>query len=376
MTDASAADTHFMAHALELARRAWGQTHPNPMVGAVLVCGGEVIGEGWHRADGQPHAEIEALSQLGESAPKGTTLYVTLEPCSTAGRTGACTDAIQRAGIECVVIGAVDPNPAHAGRGIEVLRQAGIDVRSGVCAEDCEDLNLIFNHWIVDQTPLFTAKMAMTLDGKFAAASGHSQWVTSSAARADVMRWRRYFPAIGVSANTVLQDDPRLTSRLGDEEFCPRRIILDRQLKTVQAAQQPKLFSDPFVDRTILVCLESADPAAREKTRALDLELWVLPQDGAHIDWAALRERCGEAGLYGVYFETGPGLATEVLEQARVDYCFIYQAAKFMADAGAKGIGSSRYTETMHEALELDAVRHEVFDRDVLTRGFLKKCNS
>lgn len=371
--DSTSEDVQFMRRALELARRAWGQTHPNPMVGAVLVRDGEVIAEGLHRADGQPHAEKEALAQLDGPAPKGTTIYVTLEPCSTAGRTGACTDAIRRAGIERAVIGAVDPNPAHAGRGLEVLRQGGIEVRSGVCAEECEDLNLIFNHWIVHRMPLFAAKMAITLDGKFAAASGHSRWVTSAAARADVMRWRRYFPAIAATANTVLQDDPRLTSRLGDTEFCPRRIILDRQLKTVQAAQQPKLFSDPFVDQTILVCLESADAAAREKAASLGLELWVLPQDRGHIDWSVLRECCRKAGLYGVYVETGPGLATEVLEEARVDYCFIYQSPKFMADSAAKGIGSFRQTESMNEALALDAVRHEVFDQDVLTRGFLKK---
>ncbi|MFP4156519.1 MAG: bifunctional diaminohydroxyphosphoribosylaminopyrimidine deaminase/5-amino-6-(5-phosphoribosylamino)uracil reductase RibD [Opitutales bacterium] len=373
MSVPSVEDVHFMDRALGLARCGWGATHPNPMVGAVLVCGGEVIAEGWHRADGQAHAEKAALSRLGGSAPPGTTMYVTLEPCSTEGRTGACTDAIREAGIERVVVGAVDPNPAHAGRGLDVLRQAGIEVRSGVCAEACEDLNLIFNHWIVQRTPLFAAKLAMTLDGKFAAASGHSRWVTSSLARADVMRWRRYFPAIGVSARTVLEDDPRLTSREGADEFCPRRIILDGRLQTVQAARQPKLFSDPFAARNILVCLESADAAVLEKARSLEGELWVLPQDGSHIDWMALRERCREAGLYGVYFEAGPGLATNVLERQLVDYCFVYQAAKFMADGAARGIGSSRRTKTMREALELHEVRHEVFENDHLTRGFLKK---
>jgi diaminohydroxyphosphoribosylaminopyrimidine deaminase/5-amino-6-(5-phosphoribosylamino)uracil reductase len=373
MTVSSAEDEHYMDCALGLARRAWGDTHPNPMVGAVLVCGREVIAEGWHRADGQAHAEKAALSRLGGSAPQGTTMYVTLEPCSTKGRTGACTEAIREAGIKRVVVGAVDPNPAHAGRGIEVLRQAGIEVRSGVCAQACEDLNLIFNHWIVQRRPLFAAKLAMTLDGKFAAASGHSRWVTSSLARADVMRWRRYFPAIGVSARTVLEDDPRLTSREGGSEFCPRRIILDGWLQTIQAQQQPKLLSDPFAAQNILVCLESADVAALEKARSLEGELWVLPQDGQHIDWMVLRERCREAGLYGVYFETGPGLATSAVEGQLVDYCFVYQAAKFMADTAARGMGSSRRTETMREALELHEVRHEVFGNDSLTRGFLKK---
>lgn len=360
-----------MAKALDLARRAWGETHPNPTVGAVITVDGEVIAEGWHRADGQPHAEREALSVLGERAPDGATMYVTLEPCSTAGRTGACTDAIIRAGISRVVIGAIDPNPAHAGNGLNVMRDAGIEVVSGVMAEECDDLNLIFNHWIAEKSPFIAAKMAMTLDGKFAAASGHSQWVTSDAARADVMKWRRYFPAIAVGASTVMEDDPSLTSRIEGSVFCPRRFVFDRHLKTAELSQTPKLYSDEFKSKTVVLCLESSASQNKEKLRELGVELWELPEAKGHIDWTAFRARCAEEGIYGVYVEAGPNLATELIESGRADYLFIYKAPKFMADSAAVGIGSDRKTSNMGEAFQLESVHHEIFGDDVLTRGRL-----
>src|SRR3972149_4946205 len=157
---------HFMRRALAVARQGWGATHPNPMVGAILVEDGEVVAEGFHARTGEPHAEIMVLRNLGRLPRAGATLYVTLEPCSTQGRTGACTSAITAAGLRYVGAGAPAPNPAHAGRGFEVLRAAGIDVTAGVLAEECADLNLLFNHWMTKQTPLLAAKAAVTLDGK------------------------------------------------------------------------------------------------------------------------------------------------------------------------------------------------------------------
>ena len=151
MSSADQSHQAFMAHALKLAQRAWGQTHPNPMVGAVIVEQGQIVAEGWHHAAGQPHAEIEALQALGRKPAEGATIYVTLEPCSSCGRTGACTTAILESGIRNVVVGAVDPNPDHAGQGLALLRAAGVDVVEGLLAQDCTDLNLIFNHWIVQQ---------------------------------------------------------------------------------------------------------------------------------------------------------------------------------------------------------------------------------
>ena len=171
MTSAPDSDTIFMRQAIGLASQAWGQTHPNPLVGALIVEGTEVVAEGWHKGAGQPHAEVEAFAALGRAPAEGAVLYVTLEPCSTVGRTGACTNAIIDCGIRKVVVGAVDPNPAHSGRGLQILREAGVEVEQGILEDECNDLNLIFNHWITNGTPLLAAKMAMTLDGKFAAAS-------------------------------------------------------------------------------------------------------------------------------------------------------------------------------------------------------------
>ena len=361
----------YMARALELARRAWGQTHPNPMVGALIVEQGAVVAEGWHQAAGGAHAEVAALRALGRRPAADATLYVTLEPCSTRGRTGACSDAILAAGIQRVVVGAVDPNPAHAGRGLALLRQAGVEVIEGVCAQECADLNLIFNHWIKQQRPLIAVKMALTLDGKFAAASGHSQWVTGALARADVMRWRRYFPAIAVGANTVLQDDPSLTSRLEDTEWCPQRFVFDRHLKTVAAARLPQLYCDRHRARTTVLCGREADAALRSRLRELGVTVWELPQVRGHLDWQAFRERCAAEGICAVYVEPGPSLASSLLEQRLADYAFIYQAPKFMSDSATPGIGSARHSQSMRDALELHNVRHAIFGDDILTHGHL-----
>ena len=204
-----------MQLALRLARRGYGATSPNPMVGAVLVKGGKIIGHGWHRRAGQPHAEIEALrdAQKHGHSPRGATLYVTLEPCCTHGRTPPCTDAIISAGIKKVVIGATDPNPQHAGKGFKILRRSGIEVVHGILGNACTKLNEAFNHWIVHGTPFVTVKAAMTLDGKIATAGGESKWITGEKARAHGVKLRQGSDAILVGINTILADDPSLTAR-------------------------------------------------------------------------------------------------------------------------------------------------------------------
>ena len=365
-------DAHYMRQALQLAQRAWGQTHPNPLVGAVLVENGTVVAKGWHAAAGQAHAEVAALQALGRQPLAGASLYVTLEPCSTCGRTGACTEAIIQAGLARVVVGALDPNPAHAGRGLAILRAAGIEVVAGVLAEACTDLNLIFNHWITRCTPFIAAKMALTLDGKFAAASGESRWVTGNAARADVMRWRRYFPAIAVGAATVVADNPSLTARLDSGVWCPQRFVFDRSLRTLEREPLPKIFTDSYADKTIIVCLAGVAEAAKARAEELGLQLWCLPERDGYFDWAAFRQRCADTAIYGVFVETGPRLATVLLEARRVDYVFVYQAPKFMSDQMAPGIGSLRDTQLMAAAIHLQQPRFETFAEDRLTRGFIE----
>jgi diaminohydroxyphosphoribosylaminopyrimidine deaminase / 5-amino-6-(5-phosphoribosylamino)uracil reductase len=225
-------DIEFMRLALGLARRGYGATSPNPMVGAVLARGGRVLGRGWHHRVGLLHAEIEALrdaQKLGHN-PRGATLYVTLEPCSTHGRTPPCTDAIMAAGIKRVVVGATDPNPKHAGRAFKILRRAGIEVTHGILGEECTRLNEAFNHWIVRGTPFVTVKAGMTLDGKIATASGESRWITGERARAYGMKLREGADAILVGVNTILADDPSLTLRPAKKTKTSkqlRRIVLD-----------------------------------------------------------------------------------------------------------------------------------------------------
>ena len=330
---------------------------------------GEVVAEGWHRQAGQPHAEVEALRALGRKPDKDATMYVTLEPCSTSGRTGACTDAILESGIRNLVVGAVDPNPHHEGRGLNRLREEGVRVTEGVLAADCSDLNLIFNHWIIRKQPMIAMKVALTLDGKFAAASGNSKWVTGESARADVMRWRRYFPAIAVGANTVLKDDPSLTSRIGDSVKCPQRFVVDRSLKTVFAEPLPKLYSDPYKSQTIVLCSPAATQRSRDKLTQQGIAVWELPEVNRHINLLAFRERCAREGIFGVYFEAGPEMASNLLEQAFVDYIFSYKAPKLLNDSATQGMGSLRSTELMDEAFLLKNVRHAILDEDILIRG-------
>src|SRR5579862_5380532 len=238
-------DIQFMRLALRLARRGYGATSPNPMVGAVLVKNGEIIGHGWHRKAGGPHAEIEALHDAQDQghSPRGATLYVTLEPCCTHGRTPPCTDAIIAAGIKRVVAGATDPNPKHAGRGFEILRRAEIKVVHEILTQECTRLNEAFNHWIVHRTPFVIVKAAMTLDGKIATASGESKWITGEKTRAAGMKLRQDSDAILVGVNTILADDPSLTVRIRTKDGGwrmgkpIRRIILDSAARTPKNAK-------------------------------------------------------------------------------------------------------------------------------------------
>ena len=365
------ADIHigFMSRALEIAQRGWGQTHPNPMVGAVIVENGQIVSEGWHHAVGQNHAEIEAFHALGRKPAPQASLYITLEPCSTVGRTGACTEAIIQSGVRNVIVGAIDPNPAHRGKGFSCLREAGIEVIDGVLSEACEDLNLIFNHWMTQQSPLLAAKIATTLDGKFSAANGHSKWVTGKEAREDVMRWRRLFPAIAVSAATALADNPALTSRLQDAEWCPRRFVFDRQLTTIPRMDSLQLFNDAHARHTTLVCGETVDA---KKALATGIEVWQLPEKAGHINLEAFRQRCAAEGIHAVYLETGPRWTSALLADQSVDYLFHYIAPKYMADSAAPGIGQSRETTSITEAISVHKQRQENFGNDRLIRGWLR----
>jgi diaminohydroxyphosphoribosylaminopyrimidine deaminase/5-amino-6-(5-phosphoribosylamino)uracil reductase len=243
-------DEDFMRAALIEASRGVGHTSPNPAVGAVIVRGGKIVSRGFHRRAGLPHAEIEALHALSKPAlAKGAMIYVTLEPCSTHGRTPPCVSAIIAAGFKRVVIGAIDPNPAHAGRGIELLRAAGIVVTTGVLEKECHALNAAFNHWIVTKTPLVIAKAGMSLDGRLTRPPGEGQWLTNAAARKDAHQLRAQVDAILVGAETVRRDNPRLTVRGVRGARQPWRIVVTRSGNLPKDAH---LFTDEHRERTLI----------------------------------------------------------------------------------------------------------------------------
>lgn len=361
----------FMRRALALARHGWGDTHPNPMVGALIVENGAVVAEGFHAKAGEPHAEIIALQALGRKPAPGATLYVTLEPCCTHGRTPPCTDAIAKAGLTRVVVGATDPNPAHAGQGFEVLRAAGIEVVAGVLAGECTDLNLIFNHWISSGRPLFAAKSGVTLDGKVATRTGDSKWITGEPSRADGHRWRRLFPAIAVGAGTVRADNPRLTARVNGAEWCPWRFVFDGLLRSVADQAMPGVYTDEFRARTIVVTTPHGGLGYVRKLQALGVKTWVLPSASPKVSFPDFRKKCGEEGITGVFFEGGAQLLSELLQVRELDYLFTYHAPVLLADDKGKSLLRGLRTETLAHAIRLAQVRHEAHGDDTLMRGFV-----
>lgn len=359
----------FMRRALELARQGWGTTHPNPMVGAVVVEQGDIVAEGFHEKAGEPHAEIMALTHLGRQPRPGAILYVTMEPCSTAGRTGACVEAIIAAGLRQVVVGAVDPNPVHSGRGLDLLRAAGVQVTAGVLADDCGDLNLIFNHWIVNRTPLIAAKAAVTLDGKIATRTNDSQWITGELARADVHRWRRLFPSIGVGAGTIVNDDPSLTSRVGGTIWCPVRFVFDGLLRTVVEKKLPKVYTDEFKDRTIVVTTPHGGLGYVRKLQALGVQVWNIKSATMRAPLAEFRRLCVEAGIVGVYIEGGAQMISELIQTRQLDHLFVYRAPILLGDDKARTVFKGLRTEKLGNAVQLQSVRHTSFGADQLMHG-------
>ncbi len=367
----SARHERFMRRALELARNAWGRTHPNPMVGALIVEDDEIVAEGFHACDGGPHAERVALDALGRKPKPGATLYVTLEPCSTHGRTGACCAAIREAGIARVVAGATDPNPAHGGNGFNVLREAGIEVITGVLGHECADLNLIFNHNMrTGGEPLIAAKSAMTLDGKIATRAADSKWITGPLARADVMRWRRLFPAIAVGAGTVMADNPRLTSRIeGEAEWCPWRVVFDGLLRTVTTRNMPSLYTDEFRERTIVVTTPHGGLGYVRKLREMGVRVWCMESPTQRSSLGVFRKKCAEEKVTGVYLEGGAQLISEFLQERHIDYLFAYTAPMLFADDRGKSAYSGLRTEHIAQAVRMEDVRHESLGDDFLIRG-------
>lgn len=324
VTHDAASDARFMARALQLARRGVGSTHPNPAVGCVLVRDGEVVGEGFHAYAGTPHAEAHALHAAGAQA-RGATAYVTLEPCAHTGRTPPCADALIAAGVARVVAASRDADPRTAGQGLQRLRDAGIEVESGLMQDAARALNRGFFSRLERGRPFVTLKIAASLDGRTAMASGESQWITGAAARADVHRLRARHHAVMTSAQTVLGDDPMLTVRLADSSTPlrqPDRIVLDTHGRAPAAA---RVFADNGVGRW-LVSGKVHDVAAG---------VTVLPCGivDDHLDLPEALRQLGLAGINDVLVECGSRLAGALLQAQQVDELVLYLAPDLLGDA-------------------------------------------
>ncbi|MBC8001128.1 MAG: bifunctional diaminohydroxyphosphoribosylaminopyrimidine deaminase/5-amino-6-(5-phosphoribosylamino)uracil reductase RibD [Opitutaceae bacterium] len=358
-----------MRSALRLARRGAGETSPNPMVGAVLVKTGKVIGRGFHRRAGQPHAEIEALrdaERRGES-PRGATLFVTLEPCCTHGRTPPCTDAILAAGIKRVVAAATDPNPDHAGRGFKILRRANVVVVSGVLADQATRLNEYFNHWIVHRTPFVVAKAAMTLDGKIATVTGESKWITGEKARAQSMRLRGVVDAILVGINTVLADDPSLTLRGVKRRRPLRRIILDSQARTPLRA---KVVSDEWSKLTTIVVSKSA-PKKRVMALSRRAHVVVAPSNVAGINLSWLLRHLGREGVTSLLVEGGGEVHASFFGQRRVQRAVFFYAPIIVGGRNARRAVAGLGARVRADMLSLHEIEWRRVGEDLMLTGLV-----
>jgi diaminohydroxyphosphoribosylaminopyrimidine deaminase/5-amino-6-(5-phosphoribosylamino)uracil reductase len=344
-----AIDHLHMARALRLAERGLLTTDPNPRVGCVLVKEDRIVGEGWHERSGEPHAEIHALQQAGEQAA-GATAYVTLEPCCHQGRTPPCTEALIAAGVARVVAAMEDPNPQVAGKGLSVLQQAGIDIRSGVLAAEAEKLNAGFVMRMRQGRPRVRCKLAMSVDGRTAMAGGESQWITGEAARRDVHRLRARSSAIMTGIETVLADDPSLTARpeddAGKEIRQPLRVILDSRLRTPLAAG---LLQMP--GKTLLVTGEADTEKALRLTRK-GVEVATLPMQDGRLDLPAVLQYLGALEMNEVHLEAGATLCGAMLQARLIDELVIYMAPHLMGNA-ARGLFALPGLESMEQRVQL-----------------------
>jgi diaminohydroxyphosphoribosylaminopyrimidine deaminase/5-amino-6-(5-phosphoribosylamino)uracil reductase len=360
-------ETGTMRLALRLARRGRGRTSPNPMVGAVLVRDGVIIGRGWHHRAGEPHAEIEALqdAQKRGHSTQGATLYVTLEPCCTHGRTPPCTKAIVAAGIKRVVAGATDPNPRHRGRAFWILRRAGLDVAHGVLAAECERLNEAFNHWIVRRTPFVTVKAAMTLDGKIATAAGESKWITGEKARACGMKLRQGADAILVGINTVLADDPSLTVRDQRSEVSGQRllrIVLDARARTPLSA---KVASDEQAGLTTIVVSRQA-PGRRVAALAKRVRVLVAPDSGGRINLRWLMRKLGAENVTSLLVEGGGEVNASFLEQGLAQRIMFFYAPKILGGRDSRRAVAGEGARGLDEVLNLSDLAWRRLGADLL----------
>lgn len=358
-----------MRQALSLAKKGCGWVNPNPMVGAVIVKNNQIISSGYHQRYGGPHAERNALADCRES-PAGATMYVTLEPCCHQGKTGPCTQAIIQNKIQRVVIGSRDPNPLVCGKGIKLLRQAGIQVTTDVLREECDRLNTIFFHFIQTRTPYVTMKYAMTADGKIATATGDSKWITGEKAREQVHRTRHQYSSIMVGVGTILSDDPLLTCRLPKSRN-PLRIICDTHLRIPWESQVVSTADQvPTLLATCCTDMQKIKPYQDAGCQVIS-----LPSCDGHVDLKALTRYLGTQDIDSVLLEGGMALNWSALSAGIVNRIQAYIAPKIIGGRTAKSPIGGAGIQTLSQAWKLKPVSVRQFGEDLLLESEVVPCS-
>lgn len=369
----------YMRMAIELAKKGAGAVNPNPMVGAVVVKNGEVIGRGYHKFFGGPHAEVYALEEAGKEA-EGATIYVTLEPCSHYGKTPPCAKKIIDMGIKKCFIGSSDPNPKVAGRGVAMLKEAGIEVVENVLKEECDEVNQVFFKYIKTRIPYLFVKCGITLDGKIALSNGISKWITNSIAREKVQYYRNKFMGIMVGINTVLTDNPSLTARI-ENGVNPFRIIVDPHLKINEYCKVVKNNED---EKTVIITsqknlftedAENTEIQIKQKRLAEENKVKFIFIDGEKFSFRKMLEEIGKAGIDSVLLEGGETLISLAFEENVIDGGEIFIANKILGDSSAKPFISGFVREKMEEAVQLTNVRNNIYGENVGMEFYFKKYN-
>ncbi|MBW1720612.1 MAG: bifunctional diaminohydroxyphosphoribosylaminopyrimidine deaminase/5-amino-6-(5-phosphoribosylamino)uracil reductase RibD [Deltaproteobacteria bacterium] len=361
-------DEKFMREALRQARKGLGRTSPNPAVGAVIVRGGRIVSTGYHKRAGAEHAEVVALERLGGQARKGDTLYVTLEPCNHHGRTPPCTEAILKSGIRKLVVGMTDPNPTVRGGGCDFLRERGLEVRVGVLEKECRKLNESFIKFVTTGLPFVIAKSALTLDGWTATATGHARWITNEKSRKFVHRLRDRVDGVMVGIGTVLADDPRLTTRLGNRKGKnPARIIVDTHLRIPPDA---RVLEDIETAPTILAVGKGVPEGRLEALRDRGVHTIICPLRQGRVDLRGLLVELGKMPVCSLLVEGGATLMGSLIRENLVDKYYIFKAPKILGGDDGVPMASGPGARRMDKAFLLRDIRIRRFGDDVLIRGY------
>ncbi|MGL5575552.1 MAG: bifunctional diaminohydroxyphosphoribosylaminopyrimidine deaminase/5-amino-6-(5-phosphoribosylamino)uracil reductase RibD [Sarcina sp.] len=357
----------FMRVAIELADKGEGKVNPNPLVGAVIVKDCEIIGSGYHEVYGEGHAEVNAFNSLTEDC-KGAEIYVTLEPCSHYGRTPPCADKIIEMGISKVYVGALDPNPLVAGRGVEKLRQAGIEVEVGVLEDECKKQQEVFRKYIQTKRPFVLYKSAMSLDGKIATKHGESMWISCEKSREEVQRLRNSLMGIMVGVDTVIKDNPRLTCRLEGGRN-PVRIIVDSRLRIPKGA---RVLIDEFNENTIIATTNLCDMKYKQELIDKGIKVIVTENKDGKVNLNELVMKLGEIGIDSILLEGGSTLAYSAISEGIVDKLQFYIAPKIIggsAKTSVEGLG----IEKLSEAFKIYYLTTRKVDTDIVVEGYLKR---